>query len=378
MVLLTNFNSMRPPFETTQADTFDWLIEAHCQAERKKGLEDSKLTFFRKTLEETFWRVACNPGAIEKRGHILPDFLHQDWEKMKIYRLFDSPQGEGLSKRAQKFEEYVESVFDTYYPENCNPPNEIIHVSCTGYVSPSGAQALVSKRNWGMHTTVTHAYHMGCYGAFPAIRIGKGLLKDPRSQADIVHTEICSLHSNPSLHGLDQIVSQSLFADGFIKYTLSQRSSLPHLKVLNIHEEIIPKSIKSMTWSPADWGFQMSLSKELPVLITKSLESYLERLFLGIRPLDPSQIKRSLFAIHPGGPKILQYIQDLLQLSESQVSHSKQILQRYGNMSSATIPHIWQAMLDDPEVANHTQIISLAFGPGLSIAGAIMEKSCGN
>ena len=88
--------------------------------------------------------------------------------------------------------------------------------------------------------------------------------------------------------------------------------------------------------------------------------------------------KRALFAIHPGGPKILTYIQELFALSDRQMAHSFAILKNYGNMSSATLPHIWEAMLADANVPDRTPIVSLAFGPGLTITGAIMEKVCGS
>lgn len=375
MIALSNFHSIRPPFETLQSETFDWFVDAHCRAEMTKGMSEKEVALFRETLREKLWHVGCKPGRIEKRGHILADFLHRNWDKMDVYRLLESPSGKDLSIRSKFFEQHVDQIFEAYYPDSNDPPADLIHVSCTGYVSPSGAQKIVSKRGWGVGTTVTHAYHMGCYGAFPAIRMGAGFLNG--SRVDIVHTEICCLHSNPSLHQTDQLVSQSLFADGFIKYTLSADPKAPHFKITAIHEEIIPDSTDSMTWNVVGWGFQMSLSKELPVLIARSLKGYIQRLCKKAG-LPDSSISKMLFAIHPGGPKILDHIQNLLSLSDDQMAYSAAAMKNYGNMSSATIPHIWEAILADPAALDKTPVISLAFGPGLSISGAIMEKSCGS
>ena len=364
-MLLTNFQLIRPPFETKQEDTLNWFVEAHVMAEGNKE--------FRETIREKLWHVGCKPENIEKRGHVLSDFLHTDWEKMEVYRLHEDPAGKNLSTRIKIFEAEADKVFNEYYPENSLPPDDLIHVSCTGYVSPSGAQKIVSKRDWGLNTTVTHCYHMGCYGSLPAIRMGRGFLSSDqeKTRVDIVHTEICSLHSNPSLHQLDQLVSQTLFAYGFVKYSIVRAADGPHIKVLSVREEIIPNSEKSMTWNVADWGFQMYLAKEVPVLINRYLSGYLKRL------CGETQGK-PLFAVHPGGPKILSYVQDLLGLSPSQMAYSFAVLNEYGNMSSATLPHIWQKIINDPDVPSGTQIISLAFGPGLSISGALMEKVCGS
>ncbi len=361
---LIDFQILRPPFESAQEETLHWLVEAHVKAE---GNEE-----FRPILREKLWQVGCKPDRIGKRGHVLADFNHCDWDKMEIYRLHETSTGKNLSARAKKFEAEVDEIFRRYYPDGSTPPDDLIHVSCTGYISPSGAQKIVSERNWGHLTTVTHAYHMGCYGSVPAIRMASGFLNSAaeKQRVDLVHTEICSLHSNPSMHQLDQLVSQSLFADGFVKYSVVRDTDQPHLKIVALREEIIPNSLEAMTWSMADWGFQMSLAKEVPVLITRYLPEYLER-------LGANRYRNALFAIHPGGPKILIHLQKLLGLSERQMSFSFQVLKEYGNMSSATLPHIWQRILQDPEIAESTPIASLAFGPGLTISGVLMEKACG-
>jgi predicted naringenin-chalcone synthase len=179
---------------------------------------------------------------------------------------------------------------------------------------------------------------------------------------------MCSLHVNPALHRLDALVSQSLFADGFIKYSAVTEKPALGFQILSHREEIIPTSIKAMTWNLADWGFEMSLAKEVPVLIARSLPRFVAEL---------GGDKKALFAVHPGGPKILSNIQEILGLSESQLRYSAEVLLRYGNMSSATLPHIWKAIAEDETIATGTPIISLAFGPGLTLCGLCMVKTCG-
>lgn len=378
-MLLSNFHSIRPPFETDQATGLDWSVEAHTEAERTKGLSDEDLKLFSKTLREKLWHVGCKPEWIEKRGHLLRDFLHRDWEKMEVYCFKEAPEGHNLSVRSRIYADAVDEIFEQYYPEKSSPPDDLIHVSCTGYVSPSGAQKITSKRGWGQLTTVTHAYHMGCYGSIPAIRMAMGFLHLKKGRTDVVHTEICTLHMNPSSHQTDQLVSQSLFADGFIKYSVTKKSKESHFQILGVQEEIIPDSISSMSWNIANWGFEMSLAKEIPVLISRTLKESLGRLTQRAKLSIEKVLKEAIFAIHPGGPKILFYIKDLLGLSDQQMAHSFEIFKKFGNMSSATLPHIWEAILRDKSVPSQTVIVSLAFGPGLSIAGILLEKQeCGS
>src|SRR5690606_28818275 len=83
-------------------------------------------------------------------------------------------------------------------------------------------------------------------------------------------------------------------------------------------------------------------------------------------------LQNGIFAIHPGGPKIIEAVQAKLELQDYQTYLSKEVLYERGNMSSATLPHVWEKILKmRPEKG--TKILSLAFGPGLTIFGSIFE-----
>ena len=102
-------------------------------------------------------------------------------------------------------------------------------------------------------------------------------------------------------------------------------------------------------------------------------------LFLLLRAITgdlwPSAVVAALFAIHPGGPRIIDELAELLALRPRQVEASNAVLRDHGNMSSATLPHVWKAILEDAEVPAGTWVVALAFGPGLTIAGAILRKT---
>lgn len=375
---ISNFHIIRPKFESSQEHTLSWLLQAHIKAEQ--NFSQPFIEEFSTTIAEKIEKAACKKQSIQKRGHILDDYLHQDDTKMQIYNLNNAPQGADIGKRLSFYDQTADEVFTNFYPSEATYPDELIHVSCTGYSAPSGAQKLVSKKNWGNKTQVTHAYHMGCYGSIPATRMAVGFLaaEELKNRADIVHTEMCSLHMDPSNHKIDQIVCQSLFADGFIKYSLfKQNPQKACLKIIAILEEIIPDSQESMTWNITHHGFAMTLSKNVPIKLAKYVHPFLESLAFKANMSVEDLKKNAIFAIHPGGPKIISYIQEIFNLSGTQIQCSQEILKNYGNMSSATLPHIWEKIVQDPAIANNTPIVSMAFGPGLSICGNILVKTCG-
>ena len=138
---------------------------------------------------------------------------------------------------------------------------------------------------------------------------------------------------------------------------------------------IIPNSDKDMSWAPGENGFNMSLSPFVPKKIAENLPFFLREWLLKEGYDFESILKEAFFAIHPGGPKIINDLQESLKLEQWQISHSSRILHRYGNMSSATLPHIWERMFHSNEVPKNSFIISLAFGPGLSIHGTLFKKT---
>jgi predicted naringenin-chalcone synthase len=258
------------------------------------------------------------------------------------------------------------------------PPDDLVHVTCTGYVSPSGAQRVVSAKGWGDRTRVTHAYHMGCYAAIPALRIAKGFLSIPSGSAraprvDVVHTELCSLHFDPTVHTAEQLVVQSLFADGVVRYAVRLDESRG-LRVLALHELVVRGTEDEMQWRLGDRGMRMALSRSVPERLGTVLRPFFSDLFSRAGMDFAKERATCAFAVHPGGPKIIDVVRDALELSESQVDASRRTLRRFGNMSSATLPHIWNDLLVDQGVADGSLVASVAFGPGLTVAGSLFRK----
>ena len=228
-VRLHSIRVVRPPHETLQEDGLKWLTAAHVQAETKHRAntgEPPVETSFANTVAKLMRRYGCSPEKIHWRGHELSDHLHEDWQRMLVYRLAEHEKGATMSVRMAVFAQGAERAMKELYDGEMSAPDDLIHVTCTGYLSPSAAQLFTVARGWQQQTRVTHAYHMGCYASLPAIRIGSGLLSDTDHRVDIVHNELCTLHLDPSDHSPEQLVVQSLFADGHVRYSLAKEGNV--------------------------------------------------------------------------------------------------------------------------------------------------------
>jgi predicted naringenin-chalcone synthase len=170
-------------------------------------------------------------------------------------------------------------------------------------------------------------------------------------------------------------VVQSLFSDGHIRYSARPDDGGKGLRFLGVHEEIISGSLGAMGWVLGDNGMKMILAREVPELISGALKDFLRRLFERVGADPAEAFAKGVFAVHPGGPRIIDKVAELLELQPRQVAASRAALKAYGNMSSATLPHVWADMLKDDGVAPGTLITSLAFGPGLTVYGALLRKA---
>lgn len=351
-----------------------------------------------RVLEETqamMQRYAVGPHFIERRQfNLLPDSstgLGADGAPPELPIGFEQiatrPEGPTLDERMKRFAGVALEVFRRFYELKTKAPDDLIHVTCSGYVSPSPAQRILAERGW-YSTSVLHSYHMGCYGAFPAIRSAVALLApsvlglpERKSRVDLVHTEFLSGHVAPLKHEPGDFVDMTLFGDGFIGYSAfpEDRFRATHapgtgVRVLASHDELIPDSAGAMTWTLGPHQFDMYLSKDVPLLIRDRILPFTTRLSARAG-LEFERIKRDLvFAIHPGGPKILDHSRDALGIDERQIAHSRRVFRELGNMSSASVPHILMSIVEDAGVAPGTRIVSMGFGPGLTASGLLLEK----
>lgn len=370
-----------------------WMAVARCVS-RGIDSEEQKTAVFKSTkkrierycassAEHISQRQICILDAPDTRRNERMEFLAPPSPYTNIY---DDPAGKTWDKRRVLFEQTALTAFERCYEESEQlPPEEMIHVTCSGYASPSPAQVFLSKRGW-FQTGVTHAYHMGCYGAFPAIRTACGLLaasytslRTPKDQVDIVHTEYLSLHVDFLAQDPGKYVMNALFADGFIKYSAYPlpnflASNKKGLKLLAVQERLIPNSLEEMTLKPGLYSFDETVSKNVPDIIYLHVKEFVIDLCYQAGIEFEEEKPDLIYAIHPGGPAIVSKVRDALGLDESQMWISREILDQHGNMASATTPHMWQKIVETDAIPTGAKIVSIGFGPGLTAIGAVFEK----
>lgn len=249
----------------------------------------------------------------------------------------------------------------------------LVTVSCSGFNAPGFDLQLIHSLQLPPTVARTHVGFMGCHAALNGLRVAHAFANaDPHAVVAVCAVELCTLHHQ---YGWDpqEIVANSLFADGAAAVICcgseSSRSAgfSEQPKLVDSFSTIIPDTQEMMSWRIADAGFRMTLSPEVPDIITQFLPAAIDEL-LSRNQLCPADIDG--WAIHPGGPRILQACQTALDLSDAQMEPSRKVLSECGNMSSPTVLFVLQQLL---ERETSGPIVMLGFGPGLNVEIALLR-----
>ncbi|MGD2123812.1 MAG: type III polyketide synthase, partial [Gemmatimonadota bacterium] len=249
--------------------------------------------------------------------------------------------------------------------------NEVTHlvtVSCTGFFAPGLDTALVDLLGLSPTVERTHVGFMGCHGSLNGLRVASALGgADPTARVLVSSVELCTLHMSYEWDP-DTLVANSLFGDGSAAVVGlgGEPSSLDgpwHLAASGTCR--LPDSADAMSWRIGDHGFRMTLSASVPDIIETHLRGWMEA-WLGEQGLGLTDV--ATWAVHPGGPRILNSVAAALDLPPGENAVSREVLASFGNMSSATILFILDRLRkkDAPRPC-----VALAFGPGLVAEAAL-------
>jgi predicted naringenin-chalcone synthase len=314
-------------------------------------------------------RFLYQQSGIKRRYSVIADYSRpvEDW---KFY-----PHSENLEPFPSLEQRMI--IYSKQAPllsvdaiRNClnhvHDPKKMTHlitVSCTGMSAPGLDLQILELMDLDKNIFRTSVNFMGCYATLHALKIADAICKaEQQAQVLIVSTELCTLHfqREPTL---DNITSSLLFGDGSAAVLVNgDDSQLEGLHIDQFYSEVIPKGKRDMAWELSSNGFLMTLSGYVPDLIEEDFEKIVHRALLK-ETISKEEI--SHWCIHPGGKRILEAIHNSLGFTDGQLSASYQVLNDFGNLSSASILFVLKEMLHSKRQIK--KLFGAAFGPGLTV-----------
>lgn len=324
-------------------------------------------------------RLLYERSGIQQRHSVVPDYDINSVERLLYSNDTYLEPFPTLEQRMQLYHQNAGDLAEEAIT-NCLAQvrrldiTDVITVSCTGMSAPGLDLELMERLKLPKNVNRTSVNFMGCYAAVHALKIADSICKaKPDSSVLIVCVELCTLHFQKD-KSYDNLTANAIFADGAAACIIAgdevaQKIQTPKMNITSFYSEVHVSGKNDMAWQLSSTGFLMTLSAYIPQLVESNIES------LMVNALNVAKMKREQiqhWAIHPGGRKILEAVQQKLSLTQLDLHHSYEVLRQYGNMSSATILFVLQKLLNNSE--KQGPIFGAAFGPGLTLETFILNK----
>ena len=243
----------------------------------------------------------------------------------------------------------------------------LIVTCCTGLAAPGLDLQIVEGLGLKPSVERTVVGFMGCYAAINALKLARHIVRsEPEAKVLVVSLELCTLHLQETSE-LEQVLSFLVFGDGCAAALVT--ADPQGLSLDSFHAEIAEGTSDQITWNVRDQGFDMFLSGGVPHSIGLALDAGRGAILRGAETSDID-----LWAVHPGRRSVLDAVEAAFALPPKALTASREVLRRFGNMSSATVLFVLKAILDNP-TASGARGCAMAFGPGLTAETMLFSQA---
>lgn len=321
--------------------------------------------------QEELRKMLTLPPDLERKARVLSEACGIDRRGLAVVPAEEDVREWGTGKRMERFESEalpltIRSASHALHRAGIEATDldALTVVSCTGYVTP-GLDVLLAEE-LGMHSSLQrlHLGHMGCHAALPALQVAADSARARGVTSLVVCVELPSLHLQPSPSTATQLVPHALFADAAAAAVV--RGDGPGFELLDVVAQTDTEHREAMRWDVTDFGFRIGLSGRVPRVLGRHVAPLVNDL-LGRHGLELPDVAH--WAIHPGGPRIIDTVAERLELPPTAVEPSRRVLAEHGNCSSPTVLMVMDQL--SPAPGDH--VVAMAFGPGLVLYGALFR-----
>jgi alkylresorcinol/alkylpyrone synthase len=246
----------------------------------------------------------------------------------------------------------------------------LITVSCTGVMIPSLDAYLATEMGFRPDVRRLPITELGCAaGAAGLARAWEYLTAFPDRTALLVAVELPTLTFQRKDFSQANLISAVLFGDGAAGVVITGREACGP-RIVASECFLFPDSLDAMGFDLRDSGFHIVLSKDVPQLIAERIKGLVEG-FLARQGLMREDL--SAYLLHPGGQKLLSFMEAELGLSRSDTEISWDVLRRFGNLSSASVLFILQESMARRDMPSGSYGLLMAFGPGFTAEMILLQ-----
>jgi predicted naringenin-chalcone synthase len=245
----------------------------------------------------------------------------------------------------------------------------LVTTTCTGRLVPSLDAHLIGALGLRADVQRVHVGDTGCASAMVVLQQASHYLRAfPGRRVLAVSVELCS-----TTYYLDDeaetAVANAIFADGAAAVLLTTGpGSGP--EILGHRTLIRPEHLDRMGFTFPAGRYRIRLAPEVRRIAPAMMEELTGRLLKDFE-LTPDDVR--FWVLHSAGRRVIENAQALLGLSDADVAYSREVLRRYGNLSSATVLFVLDAVLRSGRPRPGDVGLMMALGPGFAAEGAILR-----
>lgn len=209
---------------------------------------------------------------------------------------------------------------------------------------------------------------------------------NPGSRVLLATSETTIIGSKPpSVDRPYDLVGVALFGDGAGAMIIGSdpilESERPLFELHTAVQEFLRHTEKKIDGRLTEEGISFKLARELPQIIEDNVEGFCDKL-MSVVGFENKEYNKLFWAVHPGGPAILNRIEKRLDLLPEKLSASRRALMDYGNASSNTIVYVLEFMIEESLKIRKDGRgdlewgLILAFGPGITFEGILARNLC--
>jgi alkylresorcinol/alkylpyrone synthase len=239
----------------------------------------------------------------------------------------------------------------------------LISVTVTGVATPSIDARLMNRLGLPSRVKRVPIFGLGCVAGTAGIsRAADYVRAYPDQVAVLLSVELCSLTLQREDLSIPNLIASGLFGDGAAAaVVVGEDRSEPGPRIVDTRSIFYPESERVMGWDISENGFRIVLSAEVPEVVRRHLRDDVDA-FLADHGLTRDEIR--CWISHPGGPKVLEAMEESLELPDGALESSWKTLREVGNLSSTSVLLVLEEALSHNTHEPGTHGLMLAMGPG--------------
>ncbi|KAJ6897381.1 hypothetical protein NC651_023292 [Populus alba x Populus x berolinensis] len=260
----------------------------------------------------------------------------------------------------------------------------LVYVSSSEARLPGGDVYLAGGLGLSPETRRVMLYFAGCSGGVAGLRVAKDIAENnPGSRVLLATSETTIIgFKPPSADRPYDLVGVALFGDGAGAMIVGTDpipvTESPLFELHTAIQNFLPNTEKTIDGRLTEEGISFKLSRELPQIIEDNIEGFCQKL-IGNAGLADKDYNKMFWAVHPGGPAILNRMEKRFDLLPDKLNASRRALMDYGNASSNTIVYVLEYMIEECRKTkegseNCDWGLILAFGPGITFEGILARN----